>query len=120
MIVARYVARVIVVALVCALATKWLGWWSLPLVGFTYGATDRRARMHGTIAAAGAVLGWLAILGAEAARGANVRAVAEHVGAVLSVPGFVFALITLVFAAVLAGTAAVLGAGSVRMFSGSR
>ncbi len=120
MTVARYVARVIVIALVCALTTKWLGWWSVPLVGVTYGVTDRSARMHGTIAAAGAALGWLAILGAETARGANMRVVAEQVGAVLSVPGFVFALITLAFAAVLAGTAAVLGVGSVRMFSGSR
>ena len=120
MIAVRYATRIVVVALVCALATRWLGWMSLPFVGFIYGVADRRARVPGTIAAIGAALGWLAILGAEAARGADVRAVAERVGAVLSVPGFVFALITVAFAAVLAGTAAVLGAGAIRVLQSNK
>ncbi len=110
MMTLRFVARILLVAVVCAVATRWFGWMSLPVVGFIYGATDRRTRVHGTIVAFGSALGWLAILCAEAARGADMRAVAEQVGAVLQVPGFVFALITFVFAALLGGTAAVLGA----------
>lgn len=106
----HFVARVAFVACVCALATTWFGWPSLPFVGFIYGAVDRRARARGTTAALGAAVGWLGMLGAEAARGADVRAVATQVGAVLQVPGSVFTLAALIFAALLCGTAAVLGA----------
>ena len=111
MIALRYVARIAIVALVCALATMWLGWVSLPVVGFIYGIIDRRVRARGTIAALGAALGWLAILGAEAARGADVRMVAVQVAEVMQLPAFALVVITLAFAAVLCGTAAVLGSG---------
>lgn len=114
MIVLRYVARIAIVALVCAFATVLFGWMSLPVLGFIYGIIDRRARARGTIAALGAALGWLAILGAEAARGADVRMVAVEVGAVMQLPAFALVLITLAFAAVLSGTAAVLGTAFTR------
>jgi hypothetical protein len=110
MTAARFGARVVFVAAVCALTTSWFGWAGLPFVGFIYGMVDRRAVGRGTIAALGGLAGWLGILGAEAARGADVRAVADQVGAVLQVPGFVFLLSTLAFAALLCGTAAFLGA----------
>ena len=114
MIMPRYVARVAIVALACAFATALFGWMSLPVLGFIYGIVDRRARARGTIAALGAALGWLAILGAEAARGASVRMVAVEVGAVMQLPGFALVLITLAFAALLGGTAAVLGSAFTR------
>jgi hypothetical protein len=107
----RYVARIAIVALICALATMWLGWISLPVIGFIYSIIDRRVRARGTIAALGAALGWLAILGAEAARGADVRVVAVKVGEVVQLPAFALVMITVAFAAVLCGTAAVLGSG---------
>jgi len=110
-IVLRYVARVAIVALICALATVVFGWMSLPIIGFVYSIIDRRARARGTIAALGAALGWLGILGAEAARGADVRMVAVEVGSVMQLPAFALVLVTLAFAAVLCGTAAVLGSG---------
>jgi hypothetical protein len=113
-IVLRYVARVAVVALTCALATVMFGWMSLPVVGFIYSVIDRHATARGSIAALGAAMGWLAILGAEAARGADVRMVAVEVGAVMQLPAFVLVLITLAFAAVLCGTAAVLGSAIAR------
>lgn len=108
--VQRFVARVVLVAMVCVLTTTWFGWASLPFVGFIYGLTDWRARARGTIAALGAALGWLAILGAAATRGADVRAVAERIGEVMQVPALAFIVITLVFAALLSGMAATLGA----------
>lgn len=111
MIVLRYVARVAIVALICALATVVFGWMSLPVIGFIYSIIDRRARARGTIAALGAALGWLGILGAEAARGADVRMVAVEVGSVMQLPAFALVLVTLAFAAVLCGAAAVLGSG---------
>jgi hypothetical protein len=110
----KFVARVILVAALCAVATTWFGWLSLPFIGFVYALADRRARARGTIAALGAALGWIAILASEATRGANVRLVAERVGEVMQLPAFAFALITLLFAALLCGTAAVIAAALAR------
>lgn len=116
MIVLRYVVRIAIVALVCALATALFGWMSLPVVGFIYAITDRRIRARGSIAALGAAIGWLSMLCAEAARGADVRTVAVQIGAVMQLPAFAFVLITLGFAAVLCGTAAVLGSAIARSY----
>jgi len=109
MTLSGFAARVIAVAVICALATSWFGWLSLPVVGFLYAMLDRRVRGRGTIAAVAATLGWLGILGAEAARGASVGAVASRVGDVLHLPAFGFLLVTLLFAAILCGSAAVIG-----------
>jgi hypothetical protein len=112
MSVIRFVARVIIVAAACALATCWFGWVSLPFVGFLSGIADRHSRAAGTVAAMGAAAAWAAILAAQVVRGANVAGLAERIGAVMQVPGFIFGLMTLVFAALLCGTAAVVGAAS--------
>jgi hypothetical protein len=110
---ARFVARIIVVSLVCAVATMLFGWMSVPIVGFVFGfvcgVSDRHASARGTVTALGGALGWLAILCTEAARGADIRLVAERVGDVMQLPAFAFVLITLAFAALLSGTSAVLG-----------
>lgn len=112
MSIIRFAARIVLVAVACAIATTWLGWMSVPCVGFIYGISDRRARAPGSIAAFGAMLGWAALLGAKMARGANLQAVAERIGGVMHVPAAVLAVVTLVFAALLCGTAAVLGAAA--------
>jgi hypothetical protein len=110
--VLRLIVRIVLVAVACAIATIWLGWIGVPCVGFIYGVVDRSARARGSVAAIGSVVAWIAILGAEAARGANIRALANRMGEVMQLPAAVFAVATLVFAALLAGTAAVLGAAS--------
>ncbi|MDQ2889554.1 MAG: hypothetical protein M3R65_03225 [Gemmatimonadota bacterium] len=107
--VRRFVSRIVILAIICALATLWFGWPFLIPIGLFYGAIDRRARARGTTAALGAALGWAIILASDAARGADIGAVASRVGAVLQAPPFVFVLLTLGFAAILCGTAAVLG-----------
>lgn len=111
----QFVARVVLVAIVCVLATTWLGWRALPFVGVVFGLADRRARAPGAVAALAAVVGWLAILCAAAVRGADIRAVAAQVGAVMQMPGAAFIVVALVFAALLCGTAAVLGAAIARV-----
>lgn len=105
----RYVARVVIVAAICVIATMWVGWLSLPVIGFIYGVVDQRAYARGSIAAIGAILGWCAILATEAARGADVRMVAMKVGEVMQLPAFALIFATLAFGALLCGTAAVLG-----------
>jgi hypothetical protein len=107
--VTRFIARVVFVGVVCAAATIWLGWLPIPAIGFAYGLADRRMRARGSIAALGAALGWAAIIGEGAARGADVRVVANQLGAVMQISGVGLVLATLAFAAVLCGTAALLG-----------
>jgi hypothetical protein len=84
----------------------------VPVAGFVYGLLDRGGRARGSTAAIGAVLAWTAIVGAAAARGADVRAVAESLGAVMQIPALAFFGVTLIFAAILCGAAAVLGLGA--------
>ncbi len=115
----RFVNSLLIVAVACVVATMWLGWMSLPVIGFTYGLVDRRGRARGSAAAIGAVLAWLGILFADAARGADVRAVAEQMGAVTQLPALAFVAVTFVVAAILCGTSAVLGVGAAeRVLSG--
>lgn len=106
----QFFLRVVLVAVASAIATVWLSWMAVPVVGLVYGIVDRRARARGSIAALGAVVGWLAILAEEAARGADVQSVASHLGAIMQMPSAGFGLVTLAFAAVLCGTGAVIGA----------
>lgn len=108
----RFAAKVAVVAIACAAGTVWFGWLSVPCVGFVYGVLEWRVTARGSIAALGAVLAWAGLLGAELARGADIRLVAAQIGAVMHVPGVLLGLVTLAFGAVLAAAAAVLGAGT--------
>lgn len=107
---AQFLVRAVLVAIASAIVTVWLGWMAVPVVGIVYGLADRRARARGSIAALGAVIGWLAILAEEAARGADVGAVASQLGAIMQMPAAGFAIVTLLFAAALCGTGAVIGA----------
>ncbi|HEY8309664.1 MAG TPA: hypothetical protein VIG47_03875 [Gemmatimonadaceae bacterium] len=109
---ARFIARVIVVAVACTLTTYAFGWVSLPFVGLVWGFAQRHERTPGSVAALGAVTAWIAMLGTAAARGEDVGAVAERVGGVMQLPSYVFVMTTLAFAALLCGTAAVIGAAT--------
>jgi hypothetical protein len=107
---AAWLARISIVATACVIATVWVGWVSVPVVGLAYGVMDRSGRAHGTVGAIAGALGWLAILCARAARGADVQLVARQVGKVMQLPAFALVIITLAFAVSLCGTSAVLGA----------
>ncbi len=106
----RVALRVVAIALVVALGTAWLGWWSVPVICAAYGFMDRTSRMRGTMAAAGAVIAWGAMLVGASLEGASVGVAAARFGAVVGAPAFVLVLLALVFAALLAGPAAVIGA----------
>ncbi|MEO7217632.1 MAG: hypothetical protein ABI026_05515 [Gemmatimonadaceae bacterium] len=114
----QFFLRVVVIAVACAVATIWVGWMAVPVVGIVYGLADRRARGRGSIAALGAVVGWGAILAEEAARGADVGRVSSQLGAIMQMPAVGFSVVTLTFAALLCGTAAVIGAVIGDLFTG--
>jgi len=96
------------IALVSALAvaTAFLGWWSVPLLGGLWGLfrSPRSAALEAGSAAAAA---WAALLGFTALQG-PVWYLAGTLGGIFRLPGPVVLLLTLVYPAVLAGAAAAL------------
>ena len=98
---------VFIVAFATAVATAFLGWWTVPVVGLGW-ALQRPVRHPVIEASIGAALGWGSLLGLAATRG-DVGRVAERVGAVVQLPAGWFIAVTLAFAALLAGAAATVG-----------
>ncbi len=108
----RSVLRLGLLALAIALATVFLGWWSVPTIGVLWGVVARRGTHPGFMAAGAATLAWTALLFLVAVQG-PMWDLADKVGGILAIPGWLFIFITVAFPAVLAGTAAVVG-GEVR------
>ena len=104
----RSVLRLTLLALAFALATTFLGWWSVPLIGVLWGVVAKRHTRAGFTAAGAATLAWAALLLLVAVQG-PMWMLAHKVGAILAIPGWLFIFITLAFPALLAGTAAVVG-----------
>jgi hypothetical protein len=102
--------RVGLLAPAFALATAVFGWWTVPLLGAVWGgvaaATSRPAVTAGTAAG----LGWLLLLAYTALQG-PVWVLAQKVGGVLALPGWLFAVLTVAFGALLGGSAAVVVTG---------
>lgn len=102
------VLRIVALALAFVLGTAWFGWWCVPVLAFVYGIVDRGARWRGAIAAAGAIVGWGAMLLWDA-RGAGLAG-AERAASVVGAPLGALAVVTLAFGIILAACAAVIGA----------
>ena len=105
----RWAIRLGLLAPAFALATWVIGWWAVPLLGVVWGGVaTRRERPVLTAAAAGA-LGWMALLVWGATQG-PVGLVAQRVGPVLRVSGWLFVVLTLLYPTILAASAAWTGA----------
>lgn len=99
------VLRTLLVALVVAASTWFLGWWSVPLIGVVY-ALLRAGQEHiVSEAAIGAMLGWAGLLGWQASN-ASFGRLSQAIGGVFPVPTPVLMLVSVVFAGLLAGSAA--------------
>ncbi|HEV2643701.1 MAG TPA: hypothetical protein VGT98_13385 [Candidatus Elarobacter sp.] len=105
----RVLAHVAVLASAIGVTTAWLGWWSVPMVAFVYGAVSRNVRARWAIAGASAVIAWADLLALMDIRGAHVGAISARVASVVGMPAAALVAVTLVFAALLAAPAAVLG-----------
>jgi hypothetical protein len=108
-----------------AVATRLLGWWTVPIVGAlaplaAASLGPARAPRQGASVARGAALaaalGWGALL-AWAAGGPQFRAVGALVGGILRASWPVVALLTLLLPAVLAWCAAALAEGALALAS---
>jgi hypothetical protein len=99
------VIRILLVAAVVALATWFLGWWSVPLTGAVY-ALLRRGEDHAVLEAAlGAMLAWGALLAWQTTNPAYSR-LSAAISGVFPVPAVVLMVVAVLFAGLLAGAAA--------------
>ena len=96
-----------VLSLVTLIATVWLGWWTVPLVGAGWGFSRQGEGFPALTAAVSASLAWVLLLGVTALRG-PVGSLADMVGGATGVPGVVLVTAALVYPAILAGAAAAL------------
>jgi hypothetical protein len=106
----RAFLRVVLLALAVALATATFGWWAVPLLGAVWGGVASPGTRPASTAGAAACLGWVLLLGVTAIQG-PVWVVAQRVGGVMALPGWLFAVLTVAFAALLGGSAAVMVSG---------
>ncbi|HZF68237.1 MAG TPA: hypothetical protein VEZ47_09385 [Gemmatirosa sp.] len=106
--------HVVLLALVMALATALLGWWSVPLTAALVAAaaharpgalTQAGRSVAGGAGIAGA-LAWGGLLAVAAVAGTRFGAVAAALAGVLSAPAVLAAIVTLVLPALLAWSAA--------------
>ena len=108
----------VLLALVMALATALVGWWTVPVIGALWGAVRATRRGVAPDAGLAGALGWGLLLLLAAAQG-PVAAVAAQVGAVmgLGAPGLV--VLTLLCPFLLAWAAALVSAELTRAVRGA-
>lgn len=106
----RRTARFVLLAAAFALGTWVLGWWAILAVGVLWGWVARRTSAPARTAMGAAVLGWAALLGWTAVQG-PVWVVAQRVGPILFLPGWLFVVLTLIFPGILAVLATEVGSG---------
>ena len=104
---------------VFALATRWGGWWMVPLVSLAAGAWRWRHARHAVDAGVAAAAAWGALLALVALRG-EIGPVGRDVGGVVGVPGSALALLTLLFPFGLGWSAARVGGALGRVIARSR
>jgi hypothetical protein len=106
----RHLGLIAVLAAVMGVATWWIGWWTVPIVGAAWGIARRGEGFPAVTAAVAGSLSWTLLLLLQALQG-PVGELSRRLGGVLSVPGWVPLLATLAFPALLGGAAAAVAGG---------
>lgn len=96
--------RVIVLAIVFAVATYFLGWMCVPAIGAVYAVAIRKASASGEAGLA-VLLGWGALL-ARVAMVPAFTTLLARLGGIFPVPGAGVVVVTLLFAMALAWSSA--------------
>ncbi len=96
--------RVILLAIVFAVATYFLGWVSVPAIAAVYAVAVRKSSAGGEAALA-ALLGWAALMAREAIVPAFTTLLAR-LGGIFPIPGAGVVILTLLFAMALAWSSA--------------
>lgn len=103
------VAQITLFAACVIVGTLLAGWWLIPAMAILWVRALPRSSSPGACAA-GSTLGWLLLLGWDALRG-PVAVLAQRVGGVFVMPGWMFTVVTLLFAALLAASGALAATG---------
>ena len=101
----RQFTEIGVLAATIAVATAWVGWWTVPLVGAAWGFGRHGEGWPVATSAVSASLAWVVLLAFTALRG-PVGTLSGQVGGVMGIPGWLLILVFLIFPAALAGAAA--------------
>ncbi len=101
----RAFLRITLLAIAFALATATFGWWMVPVLGAAWGAVASPGTRPTFTASAAACLGWVLLLAWTATQG-PAWVVAQRVGGVMGLPGWLFVVLTAAYAALLGGSAA--------------
>lgn len=113
----RQLFSVLLLAVVTAAATWWIGWWAAPVCGAAWGAA-RFGDYPAWTAAVGAALGWMLLLAYEALLG-SMGEVSRLVGSTLGVPGWVPLAAAAAFPAALAAAGAGVSRGLMPLLEGA-
>lgn len=101
----RALLRLMLLGVAFAIATVFVNWWAVPIIGALWGLVAARGSQPVLTAGVSAGLGWGGLLAIMAFRG-PVGAVATKVGGVMGISGWMLVAGTLAFAALLAASAA--------------
>ena len=105
----RALRDILIIAAVMALATRFLGWWAVPIVAALAAVWDRGPSAT-KVAVAGA-LAWGVLLLIQSLLGSSVAVLGRDVATSLGVPALIPLVLTLVLPAILAASAAGVVAG---------
>jgi hypothetical protein len=104
----RGAGRVALLLIGLALGTRFLGWWTVPIVGGAYGLLAATDRWPGLTAAIAAAVVWLGELAVAALAGAPIGTFGRDLALSMQLPSWAMFVVTAAFPALLAGSAAVL------------
>ncbi|HEY7568736.1 MAG TPA: hypothetical protein VH762_14260 [Gemmatimonadaceae bacterium] len=105
----RTLRNILIIAAIMALATRFLGWWAVPVVAALVALWDRRPTA--TKVAIAAALAWGVLLLLQSLFGSSVVVLGRDVATSLGVPAPVPLVLTLALPAILAASAAGVVAG---------
>jgi hypothetical protein len=101
----RHLLLIGILGVVMGIATWWIGWWTVPLVGAAWGVARRGEDYPAATAGVAASLAWCVLLAVRAAQG-PIGELSRRLGGVLGTPGWVPLLAAVAFPAILAAAAA--------------
>lgn len=110
----KWLRELVVLSLLLAAGTWFIGWWMVPVVGGAYGVWAASRRLTLITVALAAVLAWGALLAFAASAGSMGRLL-QVLGGVFRVPGGALMVLSLAYAALLAVSAAALTRGLRRL-----
>ena len=99
-----------VLAAVTAVASAWVGWWTVPLVAAAWAFARHGEGRPISTSAVSASLAWVVLLGITAFQG-PVGELSRQVGGVMGISGLGPLVLTLLYPAALAGAAAAVAHG---------